>query len=71
MTKSIGASTPQRSIISIDKTGEAISTWINPDSNTGDKNIYHVQHSYEMLKKLEAMRDQNGIVRHESAQSDE
>jgi len=30
-----------------------------------------VQHSYEMLKKLEAMRDQNGIVRHESAQSDE
>ena len=42
MTKSIESSTPQRSIVSIDKTGEGISTWINPDSNTGDQNIYHV-----------------------------
>ena len=61
MTKSVGNSTPQRSIISIDKTGEGISTWINPDPSSGDQNIYHVQHSYEMLKKLEAMRDSNGV----------
>jgi hypothetical protein len=52
--------------VSIDKTGDSISTWINPDPNSGDSNIYHVQHSYDMLKKLEAMRVNNGIGRNES-----
>ena len=45
----------QKTIMSIDRSTNSISTWINP---LGDDRVYHVQYSYEMLKKLEAVRDQ-------------